>query len=109
MTADQQKPAAAGPFAARISVEQVEEGVTAEEVSEAIERLQSAAVFARDSVSTPARVLGSALVTGQTLEDVEAWPERIGAVTVEQVNAAARAVIDDRRSVTAVLKPEPTS
>lgn len=87
----------------------VEAGVTAEEVSEAIERLQSAAVFARDSVSTPARVLGSALVTGQTLEDVEAWPERIGAVTVDQVNAAARAVIDDRRSVTAVLKPEPTS
>ncbi len=87
----------------------LEDGVTEEEVAEAKERLQSAAVFARDSVSTPSRVIGAALVTGQTLEDVEAWPERIGAVTAEQVNAVARAVFDERRSVTAVLEPEPTS
>ncbi len=32
---------------------------------------------------------GTALATGRTIEDVEEWPERIGAVTVEQVNAAA--------------------
>ena len=87
----------------------LKDGVTETEVAEAIERLQSAAIFARDSVSTPSRVLGSALVTGQTIEDVEAWPERIGQVTAEQVTAAARAVFDARRSVTAVLKPEPTS
>ncbi len=87
----------------------LKDGVTAEEVAEAKERLQSAAVFARDSVSTPSRVIGAALVAGQTLEDVEAWPERIGAVTAEQINAVARAVFDDRRSVTAVLEPEPTS
>lgn len=87
----------------------LKDGVTETEVAEAVERLQSAAVFARDSVSTPSRVLGSALVTGQTIADVEAWPERIGQVTAEQVTAAARAVLDDRRSVTAVLRPEPTS
>ena len=87
----------------------LKDGVTAEEVAEAKERLQSAAVFARDSVSTPSRVLGAALVVGQTIEDVEAWPERIGAVTAEQINAVARAVFDERRSVTAVLRPEPTS
>ena len=87
----------------------LKDGVTAEEVAEAKERLQSAAVFARDSVSTPSRVLGAALVVGQTIEDVEAWPERIGAVTAEQINAVARAVFDERRSVTAVLEPEPTS
>ncbi|MDJ0980135.1 MAG: pitrilysin family protein [Kiloniellales bacterium] len=87
----------------------LKDGVTEEEVAEAKERLQSAAVFARDSVSTPSRVIGAALMTGQTLEDVEAWPERIGEVTAEQVNAVARAVFDDRRSVTAVLEPEPTS
>ena len=87
----------------------LKDGVTEGEVAEAKERLQSAAVFARDSVSTPSRVIGAALMTGQTLEDVEAWPERIGEVTAEQVNAVARAVFDDRRSVTAVLEPEPTS
>ncbi len=87
----------------------LKDGVTEDEVAEAKERLQSAAVFARDSVSTPSRVIGAALVAGQTLEDVEAWPERIGAVTAEQINAVARSVFDERRSVTAVLEPEPTS
>ena len=87
----------------------LKDGVTEAEVAEAKERLQSAAVFARDNVSTPSRVLGAALVTGQTIEDVEAWPARIGAVTAEQVNAVARAVFDARRSVTSVLEPEPTS
>lgn len=87
----------------------LKDGVTEAEVAEAKERLQSAAVFARDNVSTPSRVLGAALVTGQTIEDVEAWPARIGAVTAEQINAVARAVFDARRSVTSVLEPEPTS
>ena len=31
--------------------------------------------------------------TGQSVEDVEQWPNRISAVTVEQVNAAARAIL----------------
>lgn len=87
----------------------LKDGVTEAEVAEAKERLQSAAVFARDNVSTPSRVIGAALVTGQTIEDVEAWPARIGAVTAEQINAVARAVFDARRSVTSVLEPEPTS
>ena len=96
--------------ALRAEIEKLlKDGVTEAEVAEAKERLQSAAVFARDNVSTPSRVLGAALVTGQTIEDVEAWPARIGAVTAEQINAVARAVFDARRSVTAVLEPEPTS
>jgi zinc protease len=54
-------------------------------------------------------VIGRALTTGSTLADVEAWPERIAAVTVEQVEAAAKAVLTPKSSVTAVLKGEPTS
>ena len=44
--------------------------------------------------------------TGRTVEDVETWPERIGAVDVARVNAAARAVIENSRSVTPLLLPE---
>jgi zinc protease len=54
-------------------------------------------------------VIGAALTTGQTIEDVEAWPERIGAVTAAQVNAAARAILQPERSVTGLLLPKPAS
>ena len=59
--------------------------------------------------SGPARIVGAALAIGRTLDDVQSWPDRIGAVTLDQVNAAARAVIHDDVAVTGVLLPEPTS
>ena len=57
----------------------LKDGVTRTEVDEAIARLKDAAVFVRDSISGPARILGGALAIGMTVEDVEAWPDRIGA------------------------------
>ena len=44
-----------------------------------------------------------------TVDEVESWPERIGAVSLDQVNAALRAVLDETRSVTGLLLPEPSS
>ena len=61
------------------------------------------AVFARDSLRTGARVLGTALAIGRSIQDVETWPERISAVTLDQVAAAARAVLHDERAVTSIL------
>ncbi|MDH3473298.1 MAG: insulinase family protein, partial [Rhodospirillales bacterium] len=87
----------------------LDEGVSAEEVAKAKRRLAASAVFARDSLSTGARIFGTALTTGQSVEEVEAWPERIEAVTAEQVNEAARAVLRETSSVTARLLPEPTT
>jgi zinc protease len=46
---------------------------------------------------------GVALATGRTVADVEAWPDRIGAVTADSVIAAARDVLKDTGSVTAIL------
>ena len=83
-------------------------GVTEDEVARAKSRMQADAIYARDSLQTGARVLGQALTNGRTAEDVEAWPERIAAVTVEQVNAAARAVFVLKRSVTGRLLPKPS-
>lgn len=85
--------------------ELLENGVTEEEVNSAVERLQAEAVFARDSLSAPPRILGNALMTGQSIEDVEAWPERIGAVTKEMVDAAARDVLNSGGAVTTRLTP----
>ncbi len=86
----------------------LESGVTASEVSRAKKRMRAQAVYARDSLSAGARVLGAALATGLSVDDVEAWPDRIGAVTVEQVNAAAKAVLKDGRSVTSLLLQKKT-
>ncbi|MCB1835900.1 MAG: insulinase family protein, partial [Geminicoccaceae bacterium] len=52
---------------------------------------------------------GTALTTGQTVDDVEAWPERIEAVTAEEVETVARLVLDRRRSVTGKLLPSGTA
>ncbi len=85
------------------------EGVTEQEVVRAKRRLIASAVYARDSLSTGARVFGTALTTGQSVAQVEAWPERVEAVTADQVNEAAKAVLRDAQSVTAHLLPEPTT
>ena len=81
----------------------IDGGVTASELARAKKRMQAQAVFARDSLSGGARTLGAALAIGLKVEDVEAWPERIGAVTVEQIKAAAKAVLKEGRSVTSYL------
>ena len=82
------------------------DGVTEDEVTRAKKALQAGSVKARDSLAGPARIVGRALVSGSSIEDVEAWPERIGAVTVADVNAAAKAVFDIKYSVTGILLPK---
>jgi len=84
----------------------ITEGVSTDEVRRARERMQAAAVYARDSLAGGARALGSALASGLKIEDVEGWPERIAAVKPEQIQAAAKVVFDRRRSVTGQLLPE---
>ena len=83
--------------------------ITPQEVARATGRMVAEAVYAQDSLSTAVRSFGVALATGGTVEDVEAWPERIGAVTAEQVNAAAEHVFRLERSVTGRLTPAPAA
>jgi zinc protease len=85
----------------------VSEGVTPQEVETAKIRMAREAIFARDSLQAPAMSFGTALATGRTINDVEEWPERIGSVTVEQVNAAAKAVLGQTNPVTGLLLPSP--
>jgi zinc protease len=87
----------------------VRDGVDPKEVQRVKERMQAASIYAGDSLSVPPNIIGSALAIGQHLDEVEAWPERIGAVTPAEIDAAARAVLVERNSSTGVLLPEPTS
>jgi zinc protease len=84
-------------------------GVTTDEVERAKTRMIAEEVYARDSLSGPANIFGAALANGRSIADVEAWPQRIAAVTAEQVDDAARFVIRENTAVTGVLLPEATA
>src|SRR5205085_9961604 len=93
-------------------VEQVVDGVIADIVqnpirAEDLERVKTQliaeAIYAQDSQATLARWYGGALTTGLSIEDIRSWPERIRAVTAEQVRAAAQEWLDKKRSVTGYL------
>jgi zinc protease len=78
-------------------------GVSADELDRAKIGLIADAVYAQDSQVTLARWYGAALATGQTVDMVRTWPDRIRAVTADDVQQAARNWLDIRHSVTGYL------
>jgi zinc protease len=70
--------------------------ITTEEMARAKQSLQRSSIFARDSIMSPAYVLGGALATDRTVADAEAWPDKIAAVTPEQVQKALQMLINSR-------------
>lgn len=66
-------------------------------------QLVAEAIYAQDSQASLARWYGAALTTGLSVEDIRSWPDRIKAVTAEQVRAAAQEWLDKKRSVTGYL------
>jgi zinc protease len=83
----------------------LDEGPSEVELARARTRLVADTIFARDNQSSLARIFGSSLAVGETVEDVLAWPERVEAVTRDQVLAAARRYLRPDRSVTGLLLP----
>lgn len=83
----------------------LKDGVTAAELKRARAGMLALAIYARDSVTRKARIFGRALSIGQSIEDIETWPQKVEAVTREQIQEAAREVLDIRRSVTGLLLP----
>jgi len=86
-----------------VLAEVIAKGVTAEELERSKTKLIADAVYTHDSQASMARWYGSALTTGATVNDVNHWPDLIRAVTVDQVQQAARKWLDLRRSVTGYL------
>jgi zinc protease len=83
----------------------IKDGVTDKELEQAKKRYLRGAIFARDNADGMANVYGSALATGSTVADVKTWPDRLQAVTTDQVQAAARRYLESPRSVTGYLLP----
>ncbi|MCW5703195.1 MAG: insulinase family protein [Bradyrhizobium sp.] len=75
----------------------------AEDLERVKTQLIAESVYAQDNQTTMARWYGAALASGLSIEDIRSWPDRIRAVTAEQVRDAAQKWLDKKRSVTGYL------
>lgn len=78
----------------------LKDGVDDEQLARIRTQLRAQEIYARDDVSGIARRYGSALTQGLTVEDVQAWPDILAAVTEDEIMAAARDLFDRDRAVT---------
>jgi zinc protease len=77
--------------------------VRAEDLERVKTQLIAEAIYAQDNQATLARWYGAALTTGLSIEDIRSWPDRIRAVTADQIREAAEKWLDKKRSVTGYL------
>lgn len=84
----------------------IKDGITSDELEKARNRFLKSVIFARDSQAGMARIYGSTLSTGQTIKDIQEWPDRIQAVKVQDIQDVAKRYLVDSRSVTSYLMPE---
>ncbi|MEI4261750.1 MAG: pitrilysin family protein [Roseovarius sp.] len=87
----------------------LENGVDADQLERIKMQMRAALIYARDDVNGLANRYGAALASGLTVEDVQAWPDVLQAVTAEDVMQAARDVFDLRNSVTGYLTAPETA
>jgi zinc protease len=78
-------------------------GVRSEDLERVKTQLIAETVYAQDNQVTLARWYGAAMTTGLGIEEIRNWPERIRAVTADQVREAAQNWLDKKRSVTGYL------
>jgi zinc protease len=79
------------------------DGIQKADLHRAKQTLRADVLRARDGTYRSALVTGMALASGATLEEFEAWPDRIGAVTLDQVRDEVRAILRPEASATGLL------
>lgn len=87
----------------------LEEGVDSEQFERLKTRLRASRIYERDDIAAMARRYGQQLAVGLTVEDIEAWPDILDAVTEEDVMEAAHMIFDKRKAVTGWLSSEPAA
>lgn len=87
----------------------IEEGIDPEHLARIKMQARAEEIYARDDVNALANLYGRAMSQGLTVEDVQAWPDILDAVTADDIMAAAKMVFNDQNSVTGWLtSPEVT-
>ncbi|RVU19761.1 M16 family metallopeptidase [Methylobacterium oryzihabitans] len=80
-----------------------DEALGAQAIERAKTRLVAETVYSSDSQSSLARIFGSALAIGESIEDVRRWPSEINAIDRDRLAAVARRYLVPARSVTGYL------
>ena len=81
----------------------MEDGVDTEQLERIKLQIRAQQIYARDDAASVAQRYGSALTTGLTVEDVQAWPDVLASVTEDDIMAAASEVFDRNAAVTGWL------
>ncbi|MEQ6203228.1 pitrilysin family protein [Sulfitobacter sp. HNIBRBA2951] len=84
----------------------LEAGVDAEQLERIKFQIRASEIYAQDNVDAIANRYGRALTSGLTIEDVQAWPDVLDAVTAEDIMQAAT-LLRREASVTGwLMRPE---
>ena len=81
----------------------VQNPIRAEDLERVKTQLVAEAIYAQDNQATLARWYGGAMTTGLSIADIRSWPDRIRAVTADQVRSVVQKWFDKKRSVTGYL------
>ena len=85
----------------------VRDGVTPEELARVKAQVVARQIFKRDSIFGQAMEIGRFETAGLSYRDIETYPERVKAVSAEQVRAVAKQFSVDDQLTVAVLEPQP--
>jgi len=84
----------------------MEEGIDTEQFERLKMQIRASLIYGQDSTQGLARRYGAGLTSGLTIEDIQAWPDILQAVTEEDVLAAAARVFNRDQAVTGwMMKP----
>ena len=83
----------------------IKDGVSDEEIARAKRSLLAQTFYAQDNQAALARIVGTALSSGMSLDDLRKWPEHLAAVTSDQIVAVAKKYLQENSSVTGYLLP----
>ncbi|WP_373504337.1 M16 family metallopeptidase [Aestuariivirga sp.] len=83
----------------------IAKGVTQDELDRARNRVIASATYLLDSQEALARLFGTTLTTGQSIDDIMTWERDLATVTVDDVSRVAKDTLRAKASVTGVLLP----
>lgn len=91
----------------RVIADFLQEGIDPAQFERIKFQIEASRIYEEDNVQGLARKYGVALTSGLTVEDVEAWPDVLASITVDEVMEEARRLFEDTHSVTGYLmQPE---
>lgn len=84
----------------------MKDGVDADQLKRIKLQIRASEIYGQDNVNGIARRYGRALSNGMTVEDVQAWPDILSAVTEEDIMAAAKLLRREASVTGYLMKPE---